>query len=190
MPVNMTIQDLKDKVTASGGLQRSNRFYVEIVGPVAPFTTQNNQSTPTQYIAETVLFPDISITTQADGLAGPGLGRTVPRGLAFKDGLLITFPVFQNWNLVKGFDNWLKKMYYRAGGPDDGTWVTEYYNEIGTPSHYVKVIALDMNGNPAATYTFNEAFPVEIAPLQFSAMDNNQYLKVMVRFAFRRYTLV
>lgn len=182
----MTIQDLKNKVSSAGGLQRSNRYYIEINGPVAPFDTITDaSSTPTQYIAETVLFPNITMTLQADGLAGPGLGRQVPRGKFYKDGLLITFPVFQNWNLVKGLENWLEKMYYQVGG--DGTWVTEYYNSNNLNTCQLKVISLDMKGNKTATYVFKEAYPIEIAPLQFSALETNNYLKIMVRFYFRDY---
>lgn len=186
MAVNMAIQDLKSKITAAGGLQRSNRFYVEIIGPVAPFNLPTDTgTTPTQYIAETVILPDVSMTTQADALTGPGLGRTVPRGIFYKEGILLTFPVFQNWSLVTGLENWLRRMYYPVGG--NGTWVTQYYDALESSNYKLIVSALDLNGNVRAKYTFKEAYPIEIAPIQFSSMQPNEYLKITTRFIFRSY---
>jgi hypothetical protein len=48
---------------------------------------------------------------------------------------------------------------------------------------------LDLNGKVTATYRFYEIFPVEIAPIQFSSLNTNEYLKITVRFAFRKYEL-
>lgn len=194
MPVNMSIASLKDKISAAGGLQRNNRFYVKINGPVAPFINENTtDGTPTQYIAESILFPSVTMTTQADGLAGPGLGRTSPRGLYYKDGLLITFPVFGNWQLVEGIETWIKSLYYQNPSLPK-VWITEYYD---TPENLnqsilnssLNVNVLDLNGDTKAVYNFTEVFPVEIVPLQFSTLATNEYLKLTVRFAFRNYTL-
>lgn len=190
MAIDMSITSLKNKITAAGGLQRSNRFYVKIDGPVAPFNVEpNDNETPTQYIAETVLLPVVTMTTQSDGLAGPGLGRTVPRGLFYKDGILMTFPVFGNWELVKGLDNWLRYMY---GQPtSSNVWVTQYYksSDIAPVFGQVQVTALDLTGTTKAIYTFNEAYPIEIAPIQFSSLESNKTLSIQVRFLFREYTL-
>ena len=196
MPVNMSIASLKDKISAAGGLQRNNRFYVSFNGPVDPFIQRPGQSeddTPTQYIAETVLFPSVTMTTQADGLAGPGLGRTSPRGLYYKDGLLMTFPVFGNWQLVEGIETWIKSLYYQNSGSPQ-VWITEYYDTPQNFSQSIKnsslaVNVLDLNGDVKAIYNFTEVFPVEIVPLQLSTMTTNEYLKLTVRFAFRNYTL-
>jgi len=198
MAVNMSIASLKDKISAAGGLQRNNRFYVSFNGPVAPFADENGSElstdrTPKNYIAETVLFPSVTMTTQADGLAGPGLGRTSPRGLYYKDGLLMTFPVFGNWKLVEGIETWIKSLYYQNSGSPQ-VWITEYYD---TPQNFTQSIknsslavnVLDLNGDVKAVYNFTEVFPVEIVPLQLSTMTTNEYLKLTVRFAFRNYTL-
>lgn len=196
MAVNMSISELKTKITAAGGLQRNNRFYVSINGPVAPFLSGANPTgdgTPAQYIAESIIFPNVTITTQADGLAGPSLGRTSPRGLFYKEGLLITFPVFGNWELVNGIETWMKSLYYQLSSSPN-VWVTEYYDtpetlDLSIKNSSLAVNVLDLNGETKAIYKFTEVFPVEIAPLQFSTMAVNEYLKMTVRFAFRNYTL-
>ncbi len=196
MAVNMSISELKTKITAAGGLQRNNRFYVSINGPVTPFlsgASPTGDGTPTQYIAESVFFPNVSVTTQADGLAGPSLGRTSPRGIFYKDGLLITFPVFGNWELVNGIETWMKSLFYQLSSTPN-VWVTEYYDtpevlERSIKNSSLAVNVLDLNGDTKAIYNFTEVFPVEISPLQFSTMAVNEYLKMTVRFAFRNYTL-
>lgn len=193
MPNNIdtSISALKEKITASGGLQRANRFLIKFAGDSIPgfFTASPGaDGTPKTYIAETVLLPDIVMNTQADGLAGPGLGRSQPRGISYKDGVLVTFPVFGDYKLPQAFDSWMKNLYYQNPGSGAKAWVTEYYsNSVKTNEMTLDV--LDLNGIATATYRFYEIFPVEIAPIQLSSLNTNEYLKIMVRFAFRKYEL-
>ena len=117
MAVNNSIQTLKDKVTNNGGLQRNNRFivYIDPNSGIPDINTffrgMDQDGAPQKYFAESVIFPDISLTTQADGLAGPGLGRTSPRGLSYSNGLMITFPVFGDLGLVNAMNSWIKSFY-------------------------------------------------------------------------------
>jgi hypothetical protein len=188
---DISISALKEKITASGGLQRANRFLIKFAGDYIPsfFTGSLGQDgTPKTYIAETVLLPDIVINTQADGLAGPGLGRSQPRGISYKDGVLITFPVFGDYRLPQAFDSWMKNLYYQNPGSGARAWITEYY-DTSVKDNQMTLDVLDLNGNATATYKFYEIFPVEIAPIQFSSLNTNEYLKITVRFAFRKYDL-
>ena len=170
MAIDMSISALKTKITNAGGLQRNNRYYVKINGP-SPFNVEGDVAQSTaNYTAANVLFPDVSMTTQADGLAGPGLGRTLPRGIFYKEGVMITFPVFGNWKLVEGIEEWMKKLFYKnESGNGPNVWVTEFYDSAEISKYSLEVNALDLNGNVAATYTFKEVYPIEIAPLQFSS---------------------
>jgi hypothetical protein len=189
--IDISISALKEKITASGGLQRANRFLIKFAGDGVPgfFTASPGaDGTPKTYIAETVLLPYIVMNTQADGLAGPGLGRSQPRGISYKDGVLVTFPVFGDYRLPQAFDNWMKNLYYQNPSTGAKVWVTEYYsNSVKTNEMTLDV--LDLNGIATATYRFYEIFPVEIAPIQFSSLNTNEYLKITVRFAFRNYDL-
>ena len=193
MAYNMSIAALKTKVVTNGGFQRNNRFMVTINGPtnISAFTSATGTDGPPKYIAETVLLPNITVLTQADSISGPGLGRTSPRGLAFKDGVLITFPEFGNWELLKGIDTWMNKLYYQASNQNARSWITALYqgNDVNISTYSLKVEALDINGNTKATYTFSETYQVELFPLQFSSQTTNEILKTTVRFAFRNYDL-
>jgi hypothetical protein len=189
MAIDISIKGLKDKVAAAGGLQRTNRFLVTIDN--AKFRQEMGSSDATnQYMAETVLFPDIALTTQADGLAGPGLGRTSPRGLSYTDGLMITFPIFGNLKFLDTMNKWIKSFYaIRTGGYalSGQAWITDFYDNSVLGSNII-VDLLDLNGAAQGSYVFTEVFPVELAPMQLSTMSNNEYLKLTVRFAFRNYT--
>jgi len=187
MAIDISISALKNKITASGGLQRSNRFLVTINNGNY-FNLQNDSfdGSPLKYVAENVLFPNISMTTQADGLAGPGLGRTVVRGLAYRDGVTITFPVFGDLVFLEKMNSWMKSLY-EQNTVVPKVWVTEYHTAYATNST-LTIDLLDLNGNKKGTYGFTEVFPVEIAPIQLNSTTTNEYLKVIVRFAFREYT--
>ena len=187
MAIDLSISNLKNKITSSGGLQRSNRFLVTIRNN-SYFDLPNDSvdSTPRKYIAENVLFPNISMTTQADGLAGPGLGRTVVRGLSYKEGVIITFPVFGDLIFLEKINSWMKSLY-KQNPVVPFVWISEYHTTYATGSELV-INLLDLNGNERGTYIFNEVYPVEISPIQLTSNTNNEYLKVIVRFAFRDYT--
>lgn len=193
MAINTSISAFKEKVVNGGGFQRNNRFYVQLTVPPNLEALLSNSTgsdgTPIQYIAETVILPSIIMTTQSDSLSGPGVGRTSPRGVTYKDGVMITFPVFKNWTLVNAMNQWVRNMYY----PFDGTggWITNYYNNGNgddIPSCGLQITALDINGEPTYHYNFTEVFPVELFPLQFSSLASNEILKFTVRFAFRDYS--
>lgn len=187
MPIDISISALKNKITASGGLQRSNRFLVTIKNDEY-FGMQNDSvdGSPLKYVAENVLLPNISMTTQADGLAGPGLGRTVVRGLSYRDGVMITFPVFGDLEFLDKINSWMKSLYYQ-NTQTPFVWVSEYHTTYATNST-LTIDLLDLNGNKSGTYNFTEVFPVEISPLQLNSTTTNEYLKLIVRFAFREYT--
>lgn len=189
MTIDTSISAFKTKVVTNGGFQRNNRFYVKLT---VPDTIENilgsspaSDGTPMAYMAESVILPSIIMTTQSDSLSGPGVGRTSPRGVTYKDGVMITFPVFGNWKLVTAMNQWMRNLYYPFEGNQG--WVTEYYNSF-IPDCALQIAALDINGEPSYYYNFTEVFPVEIFPLQFSSLASNEILKLTVRFAFRTYT--
>lgn len=189
MAIDMSIAALKQKITEAEGLQRSNRFLVTIDSEL--FEDGNEDAADGSrkgYYAEEVLLPNISLTTQADGLAGPGAGRTVPKGLSYKGGVYITFPIFGDLIFLNSMNAWMKTLYYQNQG-NPSVWVTNYYeNTIQSASSKVTVDLLDVNGVTKGRYQFIEAFPVEIAPIRFSAKTRNDYATMIVRFAFREYT--
>ena len=186
---DMSIAALKAKVTANDGFQRSNRFVVTITNSEffdetgANETDQNGGSA--SFYAESVLLPNVSLITQADGLAGPGAGRTVPRGVTYRGGVLITFPIFGNLVFLNGINEWFKKIFYKTGN----LWVTDFYDNVtNSRTAKLEIQLLNLAGTVSGTYTFLEVFPVEIAPINLDMTKNNLYMTTTVRFAFRDYT--
>lgn len=189
---NTSIQNIKNKVAAAGGLQRENRFLVTIesaywtrVATPNPNIDDTVNGGKKSYIADSVILPNITMTTQADGLAGPGLGRTMPKGLSYRNGVMVTFPIFGDLIFLNGINAWMKSMYYENNTVPK-VWVTNYYENQRENKLYIEL--LDLNGNISGIYTFKEVFPVEIAPIELSAQKMNSYASVMVRFAFREYS--
>jgi hypothetical protein len=116
MATNMSIAALKNKITFAGGMQRDNRYLVTIYSDIFDDTganaTDSSNGGKQSYYAENVLLPNVSLITQADGLAGPGSGRTVPRGLSYRGGVQITFPIFGDLKFLQGMNDWMKKALY------------------------------------------------------------------------------
>ena len=190
MPINMSIAALKNKISISGGMQRDNRYLVTIYSNIFDDTGANAADSTNggkqSYYAENVLLPNVSLITQADGLAGPSSGRTVPRGLSYRGGVQITFPIFGDLKFLQGMNDWMKKALYIR---ENNFWYTNFYsNTIKNANSYLTIDLLDLNGNKKGIYTFEEAFPVEIAPIQLSATKVNSYMSAIIRFAFREYT--
>lgn len=188
MAVNMSISALKNKITNAGGFQRENRFLVTINSDsfVIGNDNDNVNGGKKSYLARDVLFPNVSLITQADGLAGPGAGRTVPRALSYRGGIMITFPVFGDLAFVQGINDWMKKYLYIRG---TNFWYTEFYdNSVKGANSTMTVDLLTVNGDIAGTYSFEEVFPVEISPIELSAIKTNTFMTLTVRFAFREYT--
>jgi hypothetical protein len=190
MAINMSIAALKNKISISGGMQRDNRYLVTIYSNIFDDTGANAADSTNggkqSYYAENVLLPNVSLITQADGLAGPSSGRTVPRGLSYRGGVQITFPIFGDLKFLQGMNDWMKKALYIR---ENNFWYTNFYSDaIKNANSYLTVDLLDLNGNKKGIYKFEEAFPVEIAPIQLSATKANGYMSVIIRFAFREYT--
>jgi len=190
MAANMSISALKNKITAAGGFQRDNRYLVTIFSEIFDETganaSDNENGGKKSYQAIDVLLPNVSLITQADGLAGPNSGRTVPRGLSYRGGVQITFPVFGDLKFLKGINDWMKKALYIR---ENNFWYTNFYNDsIKNANSYLNIELLDLNGNTKGVYKFEESFPVEVAPIQLSAKSTNSFLSVIVKFAFREYT--
>jgi hypothetical protein len=91
--------------------------------------------------------------------------------------------------LLHAMNTWCRLLYGPMSGDNDNPWTVSYYGfgGLNIPATSLDVTALDLNGKATYAYTFYEVFPVEVFPLQFSSLNTNGILKLMVRFAFRTY---
>jgi len=183
-----SINDLKIKIDKAGGVQRSNRYSVEIYPSSEIFSGQLDILNPKQ-----IVFGGRQIDTIADKLPGPGLGRMVPLNISYlslqNPNLLITFPSEQNWSTYNNLEKWMNTLVNDGSNPDFfyGFSFSRPYDLYVRKSNII-IKCLDMNGNAKSKFVFREVYPVAIMPIQMSALISNQILMYDVLFNFRNYT--
>lgn len=185
-PNNNSILTIKDFFDRHNGLQRSNRFSLSFVNlPEGVPAIPNEDLNP---IAITIGAR--AIDTIADGLAGYGPGRTIPRSQKFPQGLLMTFPITNDNFITKFFNSWFNRIY--SGGRQLGNLNTafrlEYYDTI-VANTQMKISLLDPNGNPNITYTFYEVFPLECLPIDLNMLKTNEYSTYTALMFFRDFSV-
>lgn len=181
-PNNNSILAIKDFFDRHNGLQRSNRFSLSFLNlPRSLPQLNDNDINP---IAVTIGAR--AIDSVADGLAGYGGGRTIPRSQKFPQGILLSFPVTNDNFIPLFFDKWFNAIY--SGGRQRGgfrnAFQLEYYDNI-VANTSMKLSLLDPNGNPNTTYTFYEIFPLETLTTELNMLKTNDYLTYSVLINFR-----
>lgn len=158
---------IKQVINNHGGLQRTNRFMVELFPPAA--VRLPKQEIPCQ----DVIFPEKSLNVVADALSGPTLGRVVPKGLAYANGVGLVFPTFNDWAVEEFFQDWQNYIFSRDG---NGNWITQYY-DIAVKPAFMRVRTYDVAGNETCVHTFSEIQPINIQPnSQFSMRASDRPL--------------
>lgn len=186
MPNFNSIIDIKEFFNRHNGIQRSNRYSVSFVNlpaelPVVPVNDF-------KCIAATI--GSRAIDGVADGLAGYGPGRTVPRSQKFPQGVMLAFPVTTDNFITDFYDKWFNTIYSggrQRGGDYSTAFQVGYYDQIVAPVQ-MKINLLDLNGNINRTYTFYEVYPVEALPMELSMMDTNKFATYQVLMFYRDFT--
>jgi len=180
-----SIINIKDFFDRHNGLQRSNRFSLSFNNLPSYLQVPDN----TEINPINVTIGARAIDGVADGLAGYGPGRTVPRSQKFPEGVLITFPVTNDHFITKFFDNWFNTIY--SGGRQRGNLTSAFqvafYDDIISNTQ-MQISMLDLNGEPNVTFTFYEIYPVESLPIPLSMLKNNEYTTYTVLMLFRDFT--
>jgi hypothetical protein len=187
MATNNSITYIKDFFDRHNGLQRSNRFTVSFIN--LPQSLQPPDNTEINPISVTIGAR--AIDGVADGLAGYGAGRTVPRSQKFPQGLMMSFPITTDHFITSFFDRWFNSLY--SGGRQRGNlsqaFQVGFYDEL-VANTQMKVSLLDLNGDPTYTFTFFEIYPVETLPIELSMLKQNEYSVYSVLMLFRDFTFV
>jgi hypothetical protein len=175
-----SIQTIKTYVEDRKGLQRSNRFDVQIYNIPANIGRVN-------FMAQQVDLGPRTIETVADNLQGYGLGRTVPRSqtLIKQFGVQLTFPVTNDNQILKVFNSWFNYFYANTNAGGFG-YFSQYYDKAVYNTQMV-VRTLDPNGGVNNTMTFYEVFPVESQPMTMSMLKPDMYMSYTVVLAYRYY---
>jgi hypothetical protein len=192
IPNNNSILSIKDFFDRHNGLQRSNRFTLSFSNlPASLPTISNNDLNPLA-----ITIGARAIDGVADGLAGYGPGRTIPRSQKFPQGILLTFPVTNDNFITLFFNSWFNLIYSggrqspKASSTNNARNATrfpyqvQFYDDIIAQTQ-MKISLLDPNGNPNVSYNFFEVYPVECLPIELNMLKSNDYSTYTVLMLFR-----
>lgn len=184
MPTTVnSITTIKDYFTRHGGLQLSNRFFVDFYN--VPSYGGGNTTVQTVH-AQEVAFPPRVLETVADQLQGYGFGRFVPRyQKLLAEGIIMSFPVTNDSFVMDFFNRWFNYFYAsQLATYTNRNYILPYYDDAVKDCSMVLRI-LDPNGNVNTNIVFTEVFPVETQPFNLSMKSTDSYLLYPVVFGFR-----
>ena len=184
----MTPNQIIQTITDHNGIQRKNKFSVSFSTKCMGENISTVELNPIPAIYMNIGQRGIELTP--DRMTGPGIGRNVPTNPTFESdkGLLLRFPVEQDWSTYKAIHRWLTNLTTTSGGVSQKVTAANYYDSCAK-NGIVTVKAETYNGTTACTFTFREAFPALIVPLDFDSEVNSGNLTYDVIFNFRTYTI-
>lgn len=172
---NKSIETFKNNVLGKLGLSRPTRYIIEIAPPLARGSANN---LITIHQPESVTLPARGFQTIDDNIYGPI--RKVPVRNEYSDGIVMTFPVSEDWSERAILEEWMDSIV----NPADNTSTYEDVLE-----GVLKIYCEDGSGNPTAIFEFDEVYPISIMPVNMGYMMVNDYTKLQVRFQYRSYTI-
>ena len=180
----MNPQDLISLIAQHNGLQAKTKYSVEY-STECPNEITSVGDIPAIYLN----FGSRGVELIPDRTTGPGLGRNIPVNPTFESdtGLLIRFTIQQDWENYGKLNTWIENLTPK-GGVNETVTTASYYDDCAKKGE-VLVHALTYNGLKACTFTFKEAFPVKILPLELNSEPNSGNLTFDVIFNFREYSV-
>jgi len=168
MPINSNnIDTIKNFLNTRGGIQRSNRYKIQISRPSLEGIA--NASNVVVYPSE-VTFGARATNYIYDGLQGYNYGRAVPNSTKYVGGIVMTFLVTGDLFILNYFNDWFDAMYQK----NNNNFFVPWYTDTVQPANVI-LTYLDLNGNASNTpnnqsvWTFEEVYPVECMPIQLTA---------------------
>jgi hypothetical protein len=166
------IETIKTYLDTHQGLQRANRYSV-IIKNIA-----SNDAAMTFYPVS-ISFGARATNYIYDNLQGYGYGRAVPNSSKFVGGIVMTFMVTGDLDILTYFNDWFDSMYSKTA---NSTFTVPFYDDAVLGSE-LYLTYLDLNGNPSPGYslwTFKEIYPVECMPLELAAKPDSPLLYQVV----------
>jgi hypothetical protein len=186
----MTPNQIIQRIANHNGIQRKNKFSVTFrticLGDEISSEGDDLESIPAIYMN----IGQRGVELTPDRMTGPGIGRNIPTNPTFESdkGLLLRFPIEQDWRTYKTVNDWIGKLAPINEFDSELVTAANYYDDCAK-NGIITVVAETYNGIPACTFTFNEAFPALILPLDFDAEVNSGNSTFDVIFNFRTYTI-
>lgn len=170
----MNIDKMIAELNRGGGVASPARFQVNVhfptkLGAISQFGDAS------VLLAEITELPGRQIATTPQIMYG--LARKMPYGVVYND-LPITFICTNSMNLRHLFDEWHSLI------TDPTNNFFNYYNDyVGT----IDILKLDEQNNIKYRYYLDEVFPITIESQGLDYAATDQYLKLTVQFAYRRW---
>lgn len=188
-----SIQNLKSYLDNNSGLQRPNRYQIDLIN--LPNAIRQNINLPTGSANLITLFSGAvnfgARTTDIthDALSGYGFGRMVPKSTRFVGGIMATFPVTGNPWILDLFNKWFDYLYGKSATSNQGKFIVPYYDEA-VQNVQMAITLLNMNGAVSKRFYFSEVYPIEAMPLELNMANIDKFLTYQVAFNYRQMSLV
>ena len=157
------------------GVAKASHFQVKIHGIDLP--TERDMI----FRAETAELPGRTLSTNEHRIYGPI--RKIPYASTYTD-TSITILCSRDLSEKVYFENWQNLIHNHQTDPGGGQYNLGYYND------YIKSVVIstyDEQGMINSEHTFNEAYPVGIAPISLS-WSSDELIKLQITFAYKDYS--
>jgi hypothetical protein len=157
------------------GVAKASYFEVKIHGIDLP--TERDMI----FRAETAELPGRTLSTNEHRIYGPI--RKIPYASTYTD-TSVTILCSRDLSEKVYFENWQNLIHNHQTDPGGGQYNLGYYND------YIKSVLIstyDEQGMTTSEHTFNEAYPVGIAPISLS-WSSDELIKLQITFAYKDYS--
>lgn len=175
---NFSLKNFKAKV-ASEGLARPTRFEVEIYPPNAMSSVYGRRETETvNLFCEITSLPPYIVGVRPQRLYGPTIYR--PFGAEYGgEGISMTFYLDRSMNVKSFFDTWIEQIV------NPNTYHVSYSQSYSTS---MLIWQLDEQNKTTYGARLDDAFPRSIVPIELNSSNQNSIHRMVVNFAYRKWT--
>jgi len=158
------------------GVAKASHFQVRIHGPLDQGTERDMT-----FRADTAELPGRTLSTNEHRIYGPI--RKIPYASTYTD---TSISILSSKDLGEKvyFEDWQNLIHNHRPDSQGGQYNLGYYND------YVKTVVIvtyDESGGQTSEHTFNEAYPIGIAPIGLS-WASDELIKLQITFAYRDYS--
>ena len=173
-----SISTFRDQFNRLGAPAPTNRFEVTITTP-GSINIETDVSRDLTLMCEQAELPGKSMMTVEDKLYGPP--RKIAYGQLFIDTTMTFICTSDGWKEKMYFDEWQNQIV------DPELFDAKYFDEY-TTSLFLKTFKDNNTENYAIK--FIEAYPLNVGAVNLGMNQNNEYARLAVTFAYRRWEYI
>jgi hypothetical protein len=187
------INDFRSSFSAGddGTIARNNLFEVIIEPPMAMNSVGksggNSSGTASQLLAkriESTQLPSKTITTTELRTYGPP--RKIATGNSYSE-IDMTMIISESMAERQFIINWMESIQPSLANGHDGD--ISYYDDYAGNKSKILIRVYDQDGtSPRLEIKLMEAYPINVNEVNLDWSDNNSYMKMRVKFAYRHFT--